>query len=120
MLEDKKTLGLTEKNKATMEQVVESVGFGHDMDAAKFAFALAISRGEEPTQIEGIGTIWNVGSFDEDGDLKALIENLYPNAKTPYRTLETLMNIGFRLLAEELQADRTIRIEELLQKEMAS
>jgi hypothetical protein len=99
MAEDKKTIGLTEANKAIMDQVVEKAGFKRDMDAAKFAFALAVNRGSEPGQLEGVGTIWNVGSFDEGGDLKGLIQNLFPNADAPYRALESLMNTGFGLLA---------------------
>jgi hypothetical protein len=51
-----------------MDQVVERAGFKQNMDAAKFAFALAVNRGYEPTQVEGVGTMWNVGTFDEAGD----------------------------------------------------
>ena len=119
MAEDKKTLGLTEANKAVMDQLVESAGFRRDMDAAKFAFALAVNRGSEPAQVEGAGTIWNVGSFDEGGDLKALIQNLYPSAEFPYRALESLMNTGFTLLAAELKAKPGLRVEDLLKKEAA-
>lgn len=116
MAEDKKTIGLTDANKAIMDQVVEKAGFKRDMDAAKFAFALAVNRGSEPGQIEGVGTIWNVGSFDEGGDLKALIQNLFPSA-SPYRALESLMNMGFGLLAAEIKANPDLRIEDLLKKE---
>jgi hypothetical protein len=117
MAEDKKTIGLTDSNKNVMEQLVEKAGFGHDMDAAKFAFALAVNRGAEPAQVEGAGTIWNVGSFDEGGDLKALVQNLYPAAEFPYRALESLMNIGFTLIAAELKANPGLRVEDLLKKE---
>jgi hypothetical protein len=120
MAEDKKTIGLTEANKAVLEQLVEKAGFGRDMDAAKFAFALAVNRGAEPAQVEGAGTIWNVGSFDEGGDLKALIQNLYPLAEFPYRALESLMNAGFSLLAAELKANPGLRVEDLLKKEAAT
>lgn len=117
MAEDKKTIGLTEANKAVMDQVVEKAGFKHDMDAAKFAFALAVNRNCEPTHIEGIGTIWNVGSFDEGGDIKALVQNLFPTTDTPYRVLESLMNTGFNLLASEIKGSSGLRIEDLLNKE---
>jgi hypothetical protein len=43
-----------------MDEVIENASFKHDMDAAKFAFALAIDRGYEPAQAEGAKTIWNV------------------------------------------------------------
>ncbi len=120
MAEDKKTIGLTDANKAVMDQLVEKAGFRRDMDAAKFALALAVNRGSEPAPVEGSGTIWNVGSFDEGGDLKALIQNLYPAAEFPYRALESLMNTGFSLLAGELKANPGLRVEELLKKETAT
>ena len=115
MAEDKKTIGLTDSNKAIMNQLVETAGFKQDMDAAKFAFALAVNRGSEPRPIEGVGTIWNIGSFDEGSDLKALIQNLFPNVDAPYRALESLMNIGFGLLANEMKSG--FRIEDFLQRE---
>jgi hypothetical protein len=118
MAEDKKTIGLTEANKVIMDQLVEKAGFKHDMDAAKFAFALAVSRGHEPGRAEGAGTIWNVGTFDEGGDLKALVQNLFPNIENPYRAVESLMNIGFGVLAEEMKKTPGLRIEDLLKKEV--
>src|SRR5438552_17987270 len=104
MAEDKKTIGLTDANKAIMDQVVEKAGFKRDMDAAKFAFALAVHRGSEPGQVEGVGTIWKMGSFDEGGDLKALIQNVFPRGEAAYRAMESLMNRGFGLLAAEIKA----------------
>lgn len=120
MAEDKKTIGLTAANKVIMDRVVANAGFKRDMDAAKFAFALAVHRGCEPAPVEGAGTIWNVGSFDEDGDLKALIQNLFPGTDTPYRALESLMNAGFGLLAADLDSNPGLRIEEMLRKETAA
>lgn len=120
MAEDKKTIGLTEANKAIMDQVVEKAGFKQNMDAAKFAFALAVNRGCEPAQVEGVGTIWNVGTFDEGGDLKALIQNLFTSVDAPYRALESLMNIGFGVLADEMKKTSGLRIEDLLKKETAA
>jgi hypothetical protein len=116
MAEDKKTIGLTDANKLVMDQIVEKAGFKRDMDAGKVAFALAVSRGCEPSQVEGAGTIWNVGSFDEGGDLRALVQNLFPIVDTPYRALESLMNAGFGLLAAEMKANPSLRIEDLLMK----
>ena len=114
MAEDKKTIGLTDSGKATMEHMVEVVGFKRDMDAAMFAFAFAVEQGCEPGPIEGTGTIWNVGTLDESGDLKALIQNLYPQTQFPYRALESLMNTGFGLLATEMVSSPGLRIENIL------
>jgi hypothetical protein len=119
MAEDKKTIGLTVTNKAVMDRFVEEAGFRQDMDAAKFAFALAISRGSQPASVEGASTIWAAGNFDEGGEMKALIQNLYPAVETPYRALESLINAGFGILAK-LQADEPgLRVEDLLKREHA-
>lgn len=114
MAEDKKTIGLTAQGKATMDQMVEALGFKRDMDAAKFAFAYAVERGSEPVSVEGTGTIWNVGTLDDGGDLRTLIENLYPHVEYPYRALESLMEIGFALLAAEMKTSGSLRIETML------
>jgi hypothetical protein len=116
MAEDKKTIGLTDSAKATMDRMVEVCGFKRDMDAAKFAFAFAVKNGQEPRPIEGTGTIWNVGTLDEGGDLKTLIQSLYPQVQFPYRALESLMNTGFDLLALEMGAGPVFSIENLLQR----
>jgi hypothetical protein len=116
MAEDKKTIGLTDANKHVMEQLVEKAGFKRDMDAARFAFALAVNRGSKPGPVEGAGTIWAAGNFDEGGDIKALILNLYPSVDAPYRALESLINTGFGLLAAEMKAG--LRIEDILCKEI--
>lgn len=114
--EDKKTIGLTDSGKATMDQMVEAFGFKRDMDAAKFAFAFAVEKGCEPGPTEGTGTIWNVGTLDEGGDLRTLIQNLYPQAQFPYRALESLMIAGFGLLATEMASVPGLRIENILQR----
>ncbi len=119
MAEDKKTIGLTDANKVIMDQVVELAGFKHDMDAAKFAFAFAVSRKCEPVSIEGVGTIWNVGSFDDTGELKGLVQNLYPGNETPYRAVESLLNSGLMLLDAEMKARPALRIPDLLKQEAA-
>jgi hypothetical protein len=84
------------------------------MDAAKFAFALAVTRKVEPKPTEGVGTIWNVGSFDEQGDLRALMQSLFPTVETPYRIIESLINAGFRILDGELKKNPSLRVEDLL------
>ena len=87
------------------------------MDAAKFAFVFAVSRNREPVPLEGAGTIWNVGSFDETGEVKALIRNLYPGNDAPYRALESLINSGFTLLEAEMKKSPAPRIQDLLKQE---
>lgn len=117
MAEDKNTIGLTEANRTTMEAVVEKGGFATAMDAAKFAFALALNRGCAPNPVEKAGTIWNIGTFDESGDLKALVRSLFPDVETPYRMIEALVNAGFEQLAREMNEASGMRIEEIIRKE---
>ena len=116
MSEDKKTIGLTDQAKATMDRVVATSGFKRDMDAAKFAFAFAIEKGCEPAAVEGTGTIWNVGTLDEGGELKTLVENLFPAVQEPYGALEALMNQGFSLLEAEMAASSGLRVEEIIKR----
>lgn len=120
MAEDKKTIGLTDANKVVMDQLVEKAGFKRDMDAAKFAFAVAVNRNNEPGPIEGAGTIWAAGNFDEGGEIKALIQNLFPSVDAPYRALESLINTGFSLLGAEIKANPGLRIEDLLKAEASA
>ena len=60
-----------------------------------------------------------MASFDEGGDLKALVQNLFLNVAAPYRALELLLNTGFGLLATEMKDNPGMRIEDLLRKETA-
>ena len=120
MAEDKKTIGLTDANKVVMDHIVETAGFKRDMDAAKFAFAVAVNRNSEPGPIEGAGTIWAAGNFDEGGEIKALIQNLFPSVDAPYRALESLINTGFSLLGAEFKANPGLRIEDLLKAEASA
>lgn len=117
MAEDKKTIGVTATNKVIMDEIVEKVGFKRDMDAAKFAFALAVSRRCTPMPVEGAGTIWNIGSFDEGGDLKAVVQNLFPGVDAPYRAVESLVNAGFSLLDAERKKNPALRIEDIIKSE---
>ena len=100
-------------------QVLTSGGFKEKMDAAKFAFAVAISRGATAAPVAGAETSWNVGSFDEDGDLKALVSNLFADSGTPYRTIEALVNAGFAMLASEIQSEPGLRVEDIMKRELA-
>lgn len=95
---DKKTLGVTPANEKTLTALASAGHFSTDIEAAKFAMAYAIDRGVARGTTEGAGTKWNVGSFDSDGALKAVIEALHPEETNPYRLVEHLINEGLRLL----------------------
>lgn len=94
---DKKTIGVVTEQIGTLERLRQAGHFEHEFDAAKFAMAHAIASGVPRGVTEGAGTKWNVGSFDGDGALKAVIESLYPDEAQPYRQIEHLINEGLRL-----------------------
>ena len=99
---DKKTIGITSGNESVLSAFVTEGLFSSEIDAAKFAMAHAIDLEVTRGTTEGAGTKWNVGSVDNDGTLKAIIQALYPQETQPYRLIEHLMNEGLgRLKSEE-------------------
>ena len=74
------------------------------IDSAKFAMSLAINAGAELTHTEKANTIWNVGSFDSDNQLRQIIPILYPNCETPYRAIESLIDNGLRIIKSKISA----------------
>ena len=95
---DKKTIGITSSNERVLSALATAGRFGTDIEAAKFALAHAVAQGVGRGTTEGAGTKWNVGSFDSDGTLKAIVEALYPKETAPYRLVEHLINEGLRLM----------------------
>lgn len=116
MTNDKKTIGLAPPTREIMNQVMEAGIFRDQMDAAKFAMALAINANVTDEQIEGRGTVWNVGSFDSDGELKNLIIALFPNVETPYRQIELLFNKGLEIIGNHLAENRELDIVQLMKE----
>ena len=97
---DKKTIGLTPVGEKAMEKLMQQGCFKDMMDAAKFAMSVAIRANDAPDAVEGVSTIWNVGSFDSDGQIRQIIPVLYPECETPYRAAESLIDKGLlKLLA---------------------
>lgn len=102
-MEDKRTIGLTEANRQTMETLIESDFFHDRIDIAKLAMSVAINENVQPSDSESTETIWNIGSIDANGELRALIQALFPEVKTPYRAIESLFNEGFRIIDKKLK-----------------
>lgn len=114
MINDKKTIGLTAENIAIADRIMEKEHFKDRMDVAKFAMSYAINRGVSKGNSEGTETIWNVGSFDADGEIKLIIETIYPDVDMPYRLVEYLCNEGLRLIGEKLTNSSDIDVISLL------
>lgn len=91
---DKKTIGLTSAGEKAMEKLMAHGCFKDMIDAAKFAMSVSIRDGNNPKSVEGANTIWNVGSFDSDGQIRQLIPVLYPTCDAPYRAVESLIDQG--------------------------
>ena len=98
---DKNTIGVTPKAQKILDQMSQDKPFADQMDAAKFAMSIAIRRAAKPGEVTGAGTKWNVGSFDPDGELRNLLPIIYPDLKTPYRALESLIDSGLEIIARE-------------------
>lgn len=111
MSDDRTTIGLAPDNRAVMEEVIPY--FNEQRDAAKFAMALAIEKGYEPDQAGNVETVWNVGSFDPDGEFRDLIKSLYPAVDQPYTAIEFFINQGFRIIHDHLQEKKDLDILEL-------
>ena len=67
---DKKTIGVSISGGDVLRSVCGGNPFETELDAARFAVALAITEGPSPPPKVETDTKWNVGSFDPSGDLK--------------------------------------------------
>ncbi|HMN13955.1 MAG TPA: hypothetical protein PKD55_16695 [Bellilinea sp.] len=115
MRSDKNTIGLTEANKSVIEHVTTELGwFRTQIDAGKFALALAIDREVPPGEVEGAGTVWNVGSFDSTNELRDLLRILYPDWDGPYRLAEHFINRGLEIIGKEIEKHPHIDISHFL------
>ncbi|MBX9941789.1 MAG: hypothetical protein K2W95_32510 [Candidatus Obscuribacterales bacterium] len=94
---DKNTIGPTDENRQIIESLLQTDLFSDMMDIAKFAIAYAIKSGVQPTDSPSGSTMWNVGSFDRDGQLKLTIQSMF-TTETPYRAAESLMNTGLGMI----------------------
>ena len=100
---DKITIGLTTKNRPTMNKLMDNDIFPDQISAAKFALALAIKSDVDLGTIDSTDTIWNMGSFDKEGELKNLINALYPNNDNPNRLIEYLINRGIEIIRNNIE-----------------
>jgi hypothetical protein len=116
---DKKTIGLTNSGESIMQDIMSLNYFKDMIDAAKFAMSLAINQNPEIYPTEGASTIWNVGSFDPDGELRQLIPTFFPSCKTPYRAVEYLIDIGLKQIYDQVKSG-TFDIAEITEKYTAN
>lgn len=104
MSADKITIGLTPENKKIAVKLTEGEWFETQIDAAKFAMAFAIMRNIPPGSADKTETVWNTGSFDDDGTLRTMIPALFPGTEAPYKLVEYYINVGLGLVDQEITA----------------
>jgi hypothetical protein len=106
------TIGLTDESKSTIEEVKPY--FNEQLDASRFAMALAIEEGLEPGRSKNASTVWNVGSFDPDGEYRDLINALYPEVERPYKTIEYFINEGLTMIEKHIEDEKEFDPEKLI------
>jgi hypothetical protein len=100
---DKVTVGLTGIGRDHLDRVMETKWFDERMDAYRLAIAVAVGRDlEVPSELPGVETMFNVGSLDRDGNLRALLLARNPDVGRPYEYAERLAEVGMRFLREGL------------------
>lgn len=114
MTDDRQTIGVSEKSGSTLEALVDAGVFSQQVDAAKLALSVALAHGDEPVESQERTTKWNVGTFDQNGDVRELILCFKPECQTPYREAENLVECGLRRLAEHLESHGQLDLEVLL------
>jgi len=78
-----------------------SGAFSDMMDAAKLAMAIAIRSERTAGEVSGAETVWNIGTFDPDGEVRRLVTGLMPEVDAPYRAIEALIHVGLETLNRE-------------------
>lgn len=90
------------------ERLVSTGKFENVVTAAKFALSYAMKNHfddfDPATYIvpDSAGSNYNVGSFDNDGKLAALLRAIYPETETPYIYARALMVFGLTKIGERI------------------
>jgi hypothetical protein len=105
MERDRKSIGLTPETQAALAQLEEHGWFAEKEDIAKFCMAYAIRANVPQGATTGTDTRWAAGNFDDTGEIRALLEALYPACETPVRLMEHFVNEGLRIVASRVRSD---------------
>jgi len=112
MESDKKTIGLTPANRKVVEKIEIQNWFTERIDMARFALALALDKDIPPNNVENAETVWNVGSFDPDMEIKSVLKTLYPEYP-PYRLSEFYLNKGLEIIGKRMEEDPYLDIKDI-------
>jgi len=59
-------------------------------------------------------SVWNVGSFDPDMEIKSVLQALYPDYQ-PYRLAEFYLNMGLEIIGTRLQENPYLDVKDLFE-----
>lgn len=105
-MNDITNIRLSKKANEVADKLVSTGKFEDVKTVAKFALAYAIKNHfdefDPKTYVitDSDGSNYNVGSFDNDGRLSALIRAIYPDVDTPYIYARELMIFGLLKIGE--------------------
>lgn len=124
MADTRATVSLSPDAGAVATEIKERYHFPDIMEVVRLGAAVAMAREVSPqggrTAGPATGT-WNLGSLDRDGELRALIQALYPDLdEDPAVTLETLMDRGLILLGDLMSNGDEATIVTLVEKGRAA
>lgn len=112
---ERTTIGASEKGRHVMKWLKEESIFPAEMDAYRFAIALGISIGKR-SPLVGRQTSFNVGSFDSDGAVAALVQSMINvEGGHVYRAAEELAETGFAEMSKAVQVGE-FRFADMLEK----
>jgi hypothetical protein len=111
---ERTTVGATETGRHVMKWLKEEGVFPAEMDVYRFAIALGVSLGRR-TPLVGRTTSFNVGSFDADGSVAALVQSMISvEPGQVYRAAEELAETGFAEMNKAVQVGE-FRFEDMLE-----
>jgi len=102
------SIGLSERNHSWLTRFKEEKVFSEMIDAYRFAFSYALSRGIVPDEIkENRKTTFSVSTFDPEKDIYVTLQCLMPSIEGPvYRMAERLADWGMTELVKEYQSGK--------------
>lgn len=115
MKDDKVTIGLNSRGREIIEIMMESGFYNTQIDAAKSALALAIKSKIKPGIADGASTVWNIGSFDPEGELRDLLPMFYDDINAPYSLVEFLINEGLDIIGKSIEDSGTYDLRKILE-----
>lgn len=116
MAEDVTTVGLSESAHATLQSMKDVRLIAEMRDGYRLAIAVALAKGlvaDAPTKTK---TFLNVGSLDQDGSLRNVLQELFPDESRPYALAERLAEAGMGYIGPLFEAGQ-FRISELVPEE---